>query len=260
MSRPGPALLAAILAISWGSEAAAGQDLEAQVAELAWATAGRHEEVIARAARLLDAMPLDARPTAGRSTSARRPSRTSASDNATCISSGWPHPTRGVTGSPTWNPPRPRAARGQWGFDWLTSVTCVDGLTGRRLWSRRFIPTRLALDRARPCGPGTETWDVDPPRRPGLGDATARGVMPPVEEHRRPRGLRVDGLRLWGPATANTVDLPATMNSTSTGCGEASGLPSRPGVSQRLTCPEMDGLPVARGRDKAIQLVPPVAG
>ena len=176
------------------------------------ARAGRHEEVVAKAQVLLDATPPDRRSLAWSVDFNHflvedvRIGRRFLYFRRMAGGGG-----RGE-GRPELVPDPKRARPGAGRYGWLVSVTCVDGVTGRRLWSRHFLPgTRMAVD-SRDDLP-LWTWHRDEGKSilridAATGDHTLRRPMPPAREGADAvRGVRVDGLRLWSYATANMRDL-----------------------------------------------------
>ena len=265
MSRARLALgLTLVLVAACGRPALSQSDREGPIAGLrALAAAGRHEDVIRQAGGLIDALPVASRPTAW----AIDWHPTTVDD----IRIGQRHVYLVQLRSPGGQDavaslaPLPNLEpRNDKGYDWLTHVTCVDGATGRRLWTRRFLPhTRIALD---PRDDALWTWHRDPGTsilrtEPATGEATARGLMPATwKTTDAPRGLRVGGVRLWSLATANTRDLAVDAElDLDTGAAQRQAI--HPDLLAR------NGLRYLRsGADQspgdvttAIQLVPPLA-
>jgi hypothetical protein len=172
------------------------------------ARAGRHDEVVAEAEVLLDATPIDRRSLAWSIDFNHFPVEDVRIGRRYLY---FQRMAGGGQGRPDLDPDPKRAPPGAGNYGWLISMSCVDSVTGRRLWSRYFLPgTRVALD---PRDDALWTWHRDEGTfilriDAATGDETLRRPMPPVREGvDAVRGLCVDGLRLWSYATANTLDL-----------------------------------------------------
>ena len=140
-------LLSLFLSGTWAMVASGGERA-AQIEQIrSLARAGKHVEVEVQAQALLDALPADDRPTAwsidlyGRWAEdvrfGQRHIYLIRTTQRPEVPARWPEPT-----------PDPKHAPNAGGdYGWLFAVTCVDGATGRPLWSRRFVPpTRMAID------------------------------------------------------------------------------------------------------------------
>lgn len=166
------------------------------------AEAGRHEDVVADAGRALDALAADPA-SAGWSIEFGQVPVEDARVGARYIYYQTSSSSRVPVASPitlAHDPRRdPPDARQ---YDSLPTMTCVDGSTGRKVWTRRFIPhTKMAVD---PRDDALWTWHHLAGRPilridPATGDDVVRGKVPESRGGTdAPHSLRADGLQLWG--------------------------------------------------------------
>ena len=202
-------LLSLFLSGAWAMVASGGER-DAQIEQIrSLARAGKHVEVEVQAQTLLDALPADDRPTAWSIDLYARWAEDVRFGRRHIYLMRTIHGPELLT---RWTEPTPdpkHAPSNREGYGWLFAVTCVDGATGRPLWSRRFVPpTRMAID---PRDDALWSWeriegtsilriDAD------TGADTVRGRMPRYSEGVDAiRALRVGGLQLWSAPTANNL-------------------------------------------------------